>query len=214
MGARARLHHFAHSSASYRVRIVLALKDVDVDYVPVDMAAQHQRSAAYAALNPQRMVPCLELADGRVLPQSMAIIDYLETLAPAPSIYPADPVLRAQAMALALFIGSETAPFQARYVRRVLMDSFGLDDEQDQRWVTMWIRRALEHANAMLASRDHPTSFAFGNSPGIADIFLIPQLRNAARFDVPTEDLVELHRLNDTCQAHPAFAAAHPDKWL
>ena len=214
MSGRVRLHHFAHSSASYRVRIVLALKGIEVDYVSVDMPAQEQKGAAYAALNPQRMVPCLELADGRVLPQSLAIIDYLETLVPEPSVYPADAVVRAEATALALFIGSETAPFQTRYVRRILMESFGLDDEQDQRWIAMWIRRGLEHANAMLASRDHPTQFALGNTPGIADVFLIPQLRNATRFGVATEDLVDLHRLHDTCQAHPAFAAAHPDKWV
>lgn len=193
---------------------MLALKRIDVEYVTVDMPAQEQRSVAYAALNPQAMVPCLELADGRVVPQSLAIIHFLERLVPEPSIYPDDQVLRAQAEALAHFIGSETAPFQTRYVRRILKESFGLNDEQDQSWITLWIRRGLEHANILLAQRSRRTEFAFGDAPGIADIFLIPQLRNAERFGVPNADLLELHKLAETCQRHAAFAAAHPDNWL
>lgn len=209
-----RLHHFAHSSASYRVRIALALKHIDVNYVDVDMAGRKQTGPAYAALNPQRMVPCLELDDCRVIPQSLAIIDYLETLVPEPSVYPTDPVARSQALALALFIGSETAPLQTRLVRRTLEESFGFDGSADQRWITTWIRRGLEHADGFLAARDHSGPFAFGEAPGIADIFIIPQLRNAARFGVATDDLLNLHALDAAAQEHPAFCKAHPDNWV
>ncbi|MCP3730296.1 maleylacetoacetate isomerase [Sphingomonas sp. MG17] len=209
-----KLHHFAHSSASYRVRMVLALKQIEISYVTVDMPAQEQTRLPFAALNPQRMVPCLELDDGRVIPQSLAIIDYLEGLVPEPSVYPADPVLRSQALALALFIGSETAPLQTRLVRRILAESFGFDEAADQRWITTWIRRGLEHANAFLAASDHAGTFTFGETPGIADIFIVPQLRNAARFGVATDDLTELNRLDAVAKAHPALAKAHPDAWL
>lgn len=210
---RMRLHHFSQSSASYRVRTALALKGVAIDYIGVDMPTLQQQGPAYAALNPQRMVPCLELPDGRVLAQSLAIIDYLEHLYPDPPIYPSDPLDKAQALAIVLFIACETSPFQATIIRRVLQDEFGFDAARDRRWVTKWIRRGLEHIETFLASRPQQTPFAVGDVPGIVDIFAIPQLRNADLFGIATGDLIHLRNLYARCQKHPAFAAAHPDAW-
>lgn len=209
-----KLYHFAHSSASFRVRIALALKGVDVDYVSVDMLQREQQGEAYRKLNPQRMLPCLELADGRVISQSLAIIEFLDQLCPEPSLFPNDPVERAQALALAMFIFSETAPFQAKYIRRTLTEEFGLSDEQDMVWTSRWIRRGLGLMNEALCKRGTAGPFALGSTPGIVDIAIIPQLRNAERVGVPTSDFGELHRLQDVCHAHPAFQAAHPDRWV
>lgn len=211
---RLRLHHFSQSSASFRVRTVLALKGVEVDCVSVDMPTLQQQGPAYAALNPQRMVPCLELPDGRVLAQSLAIVDYLEHLHPEPPIYPSDPLARAQGLAIALFIACETSPFQATIIRRVLQDEFGFDAAMNRRWVTKWIRRGLEHVDAFLASRPQQTPFAMGDAPGIVDIFAIPQLRNADLFGIATDDLIHLCDLSTRCNEHPAFIAAHPDAWV
>lgn len=209
-----RLYHFAHSSASFRVRIALALKGIEVDYISVDMLQREQQGEAYRKLNPQRMLPCLELADGRVISQSLAIIEFLDQLSSEPSLFPDDPVERAQALALAMFIFCETAPFQAKYIRRALTEEFGLSDNQDMVWTSRWIRRGLGLMNEAIRQRGGTGPFALGARPGIVDIAIIPQLRNAERVGVPTDDFVELHRLRDVCSAHPAFHAAHPDQWV
>ena len=207
-----KLHHFAHSSASFRVRIVLALKGIEVDYIPIDMPGAEQRGSAYAALNPQQLVPCLELEGGTVIGQSAAIIEYLDRLAPLPPIYPDDPLDAAQAASLCQFIGSDTAPLQARIVQRYLASAFDLNDDQIHQWVTHWIRRGLEPVEAFMAQRPQQTPFALGANPGVVDIFIVPQMRNADRFDVDIADLNQLVALNETCLAHPAFQAAHPDR--
>lgn len=211
---RIRLHHFAHSSASYRVRTALALKGIEADYVTVDMTQAEQQGPDYQRLNAQRLVPCLELSDGRVLPQSLAIIDYLEELVPTPSVYPEDPVEKAQALGLALFIACETAPLQAKFVRRTLADDYGLTAQQDLQWVSYWIRRGLGQIDAYLRDRPAQSPFAFGAAPGIVDIVAIPQLRNADRLGVACDDFDALRRLEAACLEHPAFIAAHPDRWV
>ena len=207
-----RLHHFAHSSASYRVRIALAIKGIAVNYVTVDMTKGEQATEAYAMHNPQRMVPCLELPDGRVLGQSLAIIDYLERLQPEPSVYPADPVARAEALGIALLIACEISPLQAKIVQRRLTGVYSLTDAQVQDWLAHWIRRGLAPVEADLARRWRG-GFAFGPTPSIADICIVPQLRNAHRFGVDVSDFPTLAAHTAHCLTHPAFQAAHPDRW-
>ncbi len=205
-----RLHHFAHSSASYRVRIALALKGIAVEHVTVDMTQGEQTGDAYALRNPQRLVPCLELPDGRVLGQSLAIIYYLEALQPAPSLYPADPIDRAEALSIALLIACEVSPLQAKIVQRRLLAD-GLNEDQVQDWLIHWIRRGLTLVEAALAQRGH--GFAFGDAPSIADVCIVPQLRNAHRFGVDVSDFPALAAHSAHCQTYPAFQAAHPDRW-
>ena len=134
-------------------------------------------------------------------------------LAPLPPIYPDDPLDAAQAASLCQFIGSDTAPLQARIVQRYLASAFDLNDDQIHQWVTHWIRRGLEPVEAFMAQRPQQTPFALGANPGVVDIFIVPQMRNADRFDVDIADLNQLVALNETCLAHPAFQAAHPDRW-
>lgn len=209
--ARMRLHHFAHSSASYRVRIVLALKGITVEYVRVSMPDREQQSDAYAQLNPQRMVPCLELPDGAVLPQSLAIIDYLDALQPDPPLWPEDPLARAQTQALVQLIAADTTPLQAKFVTNFLMEDNGLDEGAVDRWRRKWMRRGLEPLQDAVANRPGP--YLHGAAPGILDVILVPQMRNARRFGVPVDDLEALCRFDASAQAHPAFAAAHPERW-
>jgi len=209
-----KLHHFAHSSASYRVRIVLALKGIDVEYVSVDMFAGEQRGDAYAAMNPQRLLPCLELDDGTVIAQSLAIIDYLEALHPEPALLPVDPTKRSQIMAQVLMIACETAPLQAKIVQRYLADPCGVAEPEIKGWVEHWIRRGLTTVDQYLQVRKNPTRFAAGDEPGLLDAFIVPQLRNCERFGIDLSDLKHLSALNRTCLEHPAFLAAHPDRWI
>lgn len=206
-----RLHHFAHSSASYRVRIVLALKGIAVDYVRVSMPDRAQQSDAYARQNPQRMVPCLELRDGTVLPQSLAIIDYLDALHPAPHLWSDDPLARAQTQALVQLVASDTTPLLAKFITNFLKEDNGLGEDAVDRWRQKWMRRGLEPLNDAVA--DRPGPYLHGATPGILDVILVPQMRNARRFGVPVDDFRALCRFDAAAQAHPAFAAAHPDMW-
>lgn len=209
-----KLHHYAHSSASYRVRIALALKGIDVIYRSVDMPNREQQSGSYAKLNPQALVPCLELDDGTVLGQSIAIIDFLEREFPGSTLYPAESRARAQAQSLLLMIACETSPMQALVVQRFLRSEYQLDDNQVQNWLAYWIRRGLIPIERFLNHRSDEFAYTMGPEPGIVDLFIVPQLSNADRFDVDVSDLTELAKINRTCLAHPAFQAAHPDKWL
>ncbi|AJE45046.1 maleylacetoacetate isomerase [Celeribacter indicus] len=211
MAGMMRLHHFAHSSASYRVRIALALKGLAVDYVTVDMLAREQQGADYAALNPQRLVPCLELEDGRVIAQSLAIIAYLETLRPAPALWPDDPVEKAQVEAQCLMIAADTSPVQARIVQRYLEEDCGLPDAAIHGWLTHWIRRGLAPVEDFV--RKSPHEFAAADTPGMLDLMIVPQLRNAERFGIDVSDFTALAGLAGRCLRLPAFQAAHPDNW-
>jgi len=208
-----RLHHNARSSASYRVRIAAALKGIALDYVRVDMAAREQQGPDYARLNPQRMVPCLELDDGRVIAQSLAIIHYLDGLYPTPSIWPADPVDRAQCESLCLLLACETAPLQAMIVQRRLREVYGQGDAQVADWLQVWIHRGLAPVETFLAARRRPTRFGFGESPGALEAFVVPQLRNCARFGVDVSAFPTLLALNEAALADPKVAQAHPDLW-
>lgn len=210
-----KLHHFARSSASYRVRIVAALKGIELEYVVVDMPGREQQGEAYARLNAQRMVPCLELDDGRVIPQSLAIIQYLDTLYPEPDIWPSDPVARAQAHSLCLMVACETAPLQGMMLQRLLQDRFGLSAEQTLEWLTYWIHRGLKPLEIFLECRELQTPlFSMGDTPGIVEAFLLPQLANCARFGVDTLPFPRVNAVAGTALADPRIAAAHPDRWL
>lgn len=208
-----KLHHFAHSSASYRVRIALALKEIDVDHIRVDMPNLAQQSDSYAKINPQRLVPFLELDNGQVLGQSLAIIDYLDRLKPETPLYPTDSVNRAQAQSMCLMIACDTSPIQAKIVQRYLASEFGLTEQQNNIWLTKWIRRGLEPLEIYLRNRAITSRFVMGNTPSIVDVCIVPQLRNANRFNVEIDDFTSIATLNENCLKHSAFQHAHPENW-
>lgn len=201
------LHSYAMSSASWRVRIALAIKGIAHRLETHDLAKGGQKSAAYLALNPQGLVPALEI-DGLVLTQSLAIIDYLEERQPQPVLIGSTPAERAQIRAFALVVACEIHPLQNLSVRKriaELQDSSGKTPD----WAHDVNRDGMELCAKLLPTDAGP--FCFGETPSLADILLIPQMANARRYGV---DMVwgNLARVEAHCLAQPAFAATAPAK--
>lgn len=207
-----RLHSFSHSSASYRVRIALALKGVDYDVVPHSLPRNEHLDPAYAALNPLRRVPALETPHG-VLTQSLAIIDWLDETIPAPPLHPADPVERARCRAFAHVIATDIFPLQNLSTRRKLGSDFGADEAAQARWsreVTATGFAALETetaARGWTADR----GWLFGDAPSLAEICLVPHMNNARRYEVDLTAFPLLVAADARARAHPAFASTGPD---
>lgn len=196
------------SSASYRVRIALHLKGL-ADRIAVEHLSQADfKSDAYRRINPEARVPALDTGSG-LITQSMAILEYFEDAFPDPSILPDDPLDRARSRSLAQIVVSDIHPLQNTGALAVLERDFGLAEDAQRDWARHWIRRGLLACEAALSGGRTP--YACGDVPTMADICIVPQMRNADRFGVPTDDLLRLTAIRETCLAHPAFAAAHPD---
>ena len=208
-----KLYHFAHSSASYRVRIALELKGIGADYVSIDLPGKEQLGDPYGRVNPQRMVPCLELDDGTRIGQSLAIIEYLDERFSKTPLLPPVPEQRALARSLCLLISSEGQPFQAKIITRYLQGELGLSDAQVNAWNTHWVNRALKPVDTFLKDRADPGTFAFGDTPGVLECFVVPQMRNLKRFNIDLPHLTELFKLEQLCLDHPAIARAHPEHY-
>jgi maleylacetoacetate isomerase len=196
-------HH--RNSAGERVRIAFNLKGVPYDYVPAVALGDR-----YAQLNPQGLMPALEVG-GRVIAQSGAILDYLEEMHPAPPLLPADPVTRAQARAFGQHIAAEMHAITVMRVRRYLAEAMGADAAAIEAWQKHWTRLGLIALEAALADRTEPWPFAFGDTPGWADLHLIPQLRNARRFDCDVSPYAHLLAVEARCVDLPAFRDARPE---
>jgi maleylacetoacetate isomerase len=207
--ARAVLHDYFRSSASYRVRIALNLKGVDYDQRPVNLAKSAQKSAAFRAINPQGLVPMLEI-DGHRLTQSLAICNYLNSIVPDPPFMPADAAERAHVLALALAVACDIHPLNNLRVLKYLKGALGVSEEAKDEWYRHWVVEGLAALEEM--ARPHAGAFLFGDLPTLADICLVPQIYNARRFSVPLTDFPTLRRVDETASAHAAFAAAHPDR--
>ena len=203
------LHDYYRSSAAYRVRIALNLKGIDYDHHIVNLAKGEQKHAAFRATNPQGLIPCLEI-DGLVLTQSLAICDYLDANYDPVPFVPKDPADRAHVLALALAVACDIHPLNNLRVLKYLTGEFDVDDDAKDGWYRHWVVEGLAALEALAAPR--AGAFLFGDSPGLGDICLIPQLYNARRFAVPLAAYPTLRRVDETASAHPAFAAAHPDR--
>ncbi len=207
--SRAILHDYFRSSACYRVRIALNLKGVDYEARVVNLAEDDQKSAAYRDLNPQGFVPMLEI-DGHRLTQSLAICDYLDAnFDPVPFV-PKDPAERSHVLALALTVACDIHPLNNLRVLKYLQGELGASEGAKDSWYRHWVVEGLAALEALAAPR--AGTFLFGDQPTLADICLVPQLYNARRFSVPITDFPTLRRADETASAHPAFAAAHPDR--
>ena len=201
-----KLFNYWRSSASWRVRIALAYKNVAYEYRAVNLLSQENRSDDYTALNPIGQVPTLELDDGRQLSQSLAILEYLEETVPTPSLLPRDPYLRARARQLAEIVNSGIQPFQnlpliARY------SEHGIDAKKT---VAGDIERGL-FALQKIAQRI-AGKFLVGDEVSFADVCLAPQLNAARRFGLDVASLPLLARVEEACNALPAFQVAHADR--
>jgi maleylacetoacetate isomerase len=203
------LYDYFRSSAAYRVRIALNLKGVDYESRQVDLRVGDQRSDGYRALNPQGLVPMLEI-DGHRLTQSVAIINYLDLRYPNQPLIPASAAERAHVVAMAMAIACDIHPLNNLRVLNYLKSEFGHSQEEADAWYAHWINEGLPALEAM--AKPQAGAFLFGNGPTGADVLLIPQLYNARRFKVAVDDYPTLLRAEENANKLEAFAAAHPDR--
>ena len=205
-----RLHGYFRSGTSYRTRIALALKGLDYEQATYDLRRGDQEGEAYRALNPQRLVPTLELDDGTLLTQSPAILEWLEEAHPTPPLLPADPIGRATVRAMSALIGCDIHPLNNLRVLDALRTDLGADKSRVLAWTARWIADGFAALESLIAR--HGCGAAFGTTPTLADCYLVPQAYSAERFGVPLDAYPHLLRTVETLRALPAFAAAHPDR--
>ncbi|MDB5462623.1 MAG: maiA [Phenylobacterium sp.] len=197
------------ATAPYRVRIGLALKEIAYDYVPINLIKGEQREAAYKAVNPQGLTPALDLGEGDVLTQSLAILEWLEETHPQPAILPAAPLDRQRVRAMALVIACDIHPLNNTRVGRAL-DKLGVSKDDNLAWVHRWITDGFDTLEPMVTR--YGQGFAFGDTPTIADCCLIPQVYSANRFEVDLGPYPAIRAVAERAAEHPAFQAAHPTK--
>jgi maleylacetoacetate isomerase len=203
------LHDYYRSSACYRVRIALNLKKVEYETRPVNLLESQQQSDEYHALNPQGLVPMLEI-DGHRLTQSMAIVTYLDSRFPTPPLIPAMAPERAHVAAMSMIVACDIHPLNNLRVLQYLKNELGHSQEEVDRWYAHWMREGLPALEAMAAPK--AGKFLIGDMPTAADVCLIPQLYNARRYNVPIDDFPTLLRAEENANKLEAFAAAHPDR--
>lgn len=201
-----RLYSRWQNSAGERVRIALNLKGLSYEYVAVGSLA----AGEYRRLNPQGLIPALD-EDGQIIAQSTAILEYIEETHPLPPLLPADPIARAQARAFAQLITSDLHPINNNRVRKYLEDELGASEAGIRDWYHHWVRLALTALEATLAARPQDWPYCFGDSPGWADLHLVPQMANARRFDCDLQPYPLLRAVDARCQALDAFRRARPD---
>lgn len=206
------LYTYFRSSAAYRVRIALHLKGLPWQALPVHLLKGEQHHPDYRALSPLGAVPALDTGEG-ILTQSLAIIEWLEETHPLPALLPADPAGRARVRAIAQTIACDIHPLGNLRVLNYLVAQYGLDNDARTQWIRHWVGEGLAAVEQLL---DHPGTGAFchGDSPGLADCCLIPQLFNARRYACPLEGYPLINRIAAACEALPAFRDAAPDRQL
>ena len=209
-----RLFAYWRSSASYRARIGLALKELQYELVPVHLVNDggQQHSPEHHARNPQELVPALE-HDGRMLTQSLAILEYVDEVWPDHGVrlVPGDAADRQHIRALAQAIACEIQPLGNLRVLKALGHDFGASEEQRAAWSRHWMALGLQAFEEMLANSPKSSKFCHGDTPTLADCVLIPQLYNARRFEMDVAAFPRIAAIDAACATHPAFIAAHPD---
>lgn len=208
-----KLYNFFRSGTSHRLRIALNLKGLVVDYVGVDLRTEQHLGAAYKALNPQGLVPALQL-DGddehQLMIQSPAIIEWLEERYPTPPLLPAHRDARARVRALAAIVGCDIHPVNNRRILEALRHDFGADDAAVNRWCVKWITDGFNAIEALLEGDESRGDFCFGRSPTLADVYLIPQVESARRFKVDMIGWPLIDAVDAACAKIDAFRRAAP----
>ena len=209
MTAPLKLYTYFRSSAAWRVRIALAVKGVAAEAVPISLIKDggQQHGDAFAAINPQRLVPALVLPDGTTLTQSLAIIDWIEAAFPTPSLFPAEPIQRARVLAAAHVVAMDIHPINNLRVLNQLGAQFGADAEAKANWMRHWMRLGFDALDDLLK----PSPFCFGNTITLADLCLVPQIYNARRWSLDMSAWPELLAIEARCLELPAFAATAPE---
>ena len=204
-----KLYSYFRSSAAYRVRIGLNLKNLDYDYLPVNLLQGEHKGDAYLGMNPQGLVPAMELPDGQVLGQSIALLEWLDETCPEPPLLPGDPLQRARVRSVVNSVACDIHPICNMSVTNYLKIYFDADRDNVLQWYTTWMHRGFSAIEQVLAANGR--RFSFGDQPCLADVVLVPQVYNARRFEVALEDFPNIRRVVDDCNTLPAFADAAPE---
>ncbi len=206
-----KLYGYFRSSASYRVRIALALKGLDYELQPVHLRRNEQRAPEFLERNPQGLVPALE-HDGAMLTQSLAIIEYLDERYPEPPLLPADQADRARVRALAQIVACDVHPINNLRILQYLEKDLGVDEDTRAAWARRWIDGGFAAMEAMLRDDPRTGDHCFGDRPTLADVCLVPQVFNSRRFDVDMARYPTLARITENCMRLPAFADQAPER--
>jgi maleylacetoacetate isomerase len=204
------LYGYPLSSASYRVRIALALKGIEVTTVNKQLRSGEHLLADYRALNPQGFVPALELEDGTVIPQSIAIMEYLEECHPQPPLLPAQPAARARVRALCQLIVCDIHPLNNLRVLKYLEGPLAQPQAVRDAWYRHWVQAGFDALESWLTHEARAGRFCAGETPGMADVCLVPQVFNARRFHVDLSPYPRIVAIDAACRELPAFKAAAP----
>ncbi len=209
-----RLYEYFRSSASWRVRIVLALKGVSAEHVPVHLLRDggEQHGAAFVARHPARLVPVLELEDGTAIAQSTAIAEYLEETVPEPPLLPRAPAIRAYVREIMAAIACDIHPLNNLRVLRHLTGTLGQSEAARDAWYRHWVETGLAALEARVVQRGLAGAFLCGDTVTLADAFLVPQLGNARRYHCDIGVCPTLVAIDERCAALPEFAVARPQE--
>ena len=204
-----KLYSFFRSGTSHRLRIALNLKGIATDYVAVDLRVDEQQKEAFKAINPQGLVPALDTGD-QVMIQSPAIIEWLEEKHPTPALLPQGAEARAHVRALAAMVGCDIHPLNNRRVLQTLRKQFGADEAAVNAWCGTWMSDGFDAYEALLASDTQRGRFSFGDTPTLADVYLIPQVESARRFNVDMNRWPLIRAIDQACGELDAFKRAAP----
>ncbi len=204
-----KLYNFFRSGTSHRLRIALNLKGLPTTYVPVDLRTEQHLKDEFKAINPQGLVPALEV-DGQVLIQSPAIIEWLEETHPTPALLPAGATERARVRALAAIVGCDIHPINNRRILEYLRKELGANDDAVNAWCGTWISAGFDAYEALLAADTQRGEFSFGHTPTLADVYLIPQVESARRFKVDLGRWPLISAIDAACAKLDAFRLAAP----
>ena len=203
------LYSFFRSGTSHRLRIALNLKGLATEYVAVDLRTEAHQSAEYKALNPQGLVPTL-VKDGKVMTQSPAIIEWLEETHPTPALLPTSPDDRAHVRALAAMVACDIHPINNRRILEYLRHTLKTDEAAINTWCGHWITQGFDAYEALLAADPKRVGFSFGDRPGLADVYLVPQVESARRFKLDMARWPLITAVDAACMALEAFQKAAP----
>ena len=205
-----KLYGYFRSSAAFRARIALNLKGLTYETASIHLRRGDQGQPDYRGVNPQGLVPALEI-DGNTLIQSLAIIEYLDEIHPVPPLLPASPAERARVRALAQIVACDIHPINNLRVLRYLTRTYGRDEADIGVWYNHWIDAGFRALETLLAGDPRTGAFCHGGQPGLADIALVPQVVNAERYRLDMTPYPTITRIFAACMSLPAFEAAHPD---
>jgi len=207
-----KLYGFWRSLATYRVRVGLAFKGIEVHEVSINLLQGVQHDNAYKAVNPQSVVPALHIDEGPPLIQSLAILEYLEETRPQPPLLPKDPRGRARVRGLSLIVACDGHPLIVPRIRDYLDKEMHLDEAARNRWLQHWTLKALEALESHLAKEQDTGVFCHGDAPTIADICLASQVFAAGYFKAEITAMPTVRRIFDTCMKIDAFDRSQPVK--